>query len=292
MSAAATRKAQREQALALVRVGMTDVDAATAVGVSHTSVGRWRVAAGIDRSTDQEPETGGETETWYTPPGFALLATLAVLRRKSRVGRRPLRVLCPTAGAGVFARAVRALEPDAVITAVEPRAEEIDNLRTVCDEVVHGALAGPGAADLAISCKCTTVEMGDLPVADLIIDNPPFSWFGGRDGRWLGFFHNLARGGLLALVGPSQWGQAAGHREALEQWRPTWQLRATGRVQYSEGGGPLESSLWVWTQASPDEWRCSQLPAINGWHLRWRGAKPGAEPMPAALVAEIRQAFR
>lgn len=292
MSAAATRKAQREQALALVRVGMTDVDAATAVGVSHTSVGRWRVAAGIDRSTDQEPETGGETETWYTPPGFALLATLAVLRRKSRVGRRPLRVLCPTAGAGVFARAVRALEPDAVITAVEPRAEEIDNLRTVCDEVVHGALAGPGAADLAISCKCTTVEIGHLPVADLIIDNPPFSWFGGRDGRWLGFFHNLARGGLLALVGPSQWGQAAGHREALEQWRPTWQLRATGRVQYSEGGGPLESSLWVWTQASPDEWRCSQLPAINGWHLRWRGAKPGAEPMPAALVAEIRQAFR
>lgn len=292
---------QRDTAVALVRGGMPRAHAAKLVGVTHTTVGRWVEEEGVDL----QHEVGGPAEIWYTPPGLAALTTFAVLRKLSRVGKRPLRVLCPAAGAGVYARAVHAFEPAAHIVAVEPRREEVDNLSTFCAEVIHGAIKGAGADDLAESEGCQVVDpeamWSSSPAYDLVIDNPPFTWLTGTRtgrsvqgaGRHLALRPLLRRGGLLAFLAPSSYGQAINHQPAMREWSPAYQFRVTGRPQFSgdNDGGKAEISMWVWSTSSPPEWRGSQLPHHPSW-LRWAGPRPGTFPIPGSIVDAVREAMR
>jgi len=296
--------ADKALAVELVRGGMPQVDAAALVGVSHTSVQRW-----LDAAPAPEPapatEYGGPGEVWITTPGIAALTTAAVLSRKSRVGKRALRVLCPAAGAGVYARAVLAFEPTAYIVAVEPRRSEIAGLRSFCGEVVHGAIAGPGADELAAAEGCKVYDPRSLSgfAFDLIIDNPPFTWLtgvrSGRSvigaGRHLAFWPLLRRGGLLALLGPSSYGQATSHQPAMREWAPAYQLRVTGRPNFGADPtqtGMAEISMWVWSTTSPPEWRASQLPTHPDWLRQWAGPTPGTFPIPASIVDAVRDALR
>lgn len=298
--------ADKALAVELVRGGMPQVDAAALVGVSHTSVQRWLEAAPAPEPAPAT-EYGGPGEVWITTPGIAALTTAAVLSRKSRVGKRALRVLCPAAGAGVYARAVLAFEPSAYIVAVEPRRSEIAGLSSFCAEVVHGAVAGPGADALVQAEGGEVVDLGkwwaEREPFDLIIDNPPFTWLtgirSGRSvigaGRHLAFRPLLRRGGLLALLGPSSYGQASSHQPAMREWAPAYQLRVTGRPNFGADPtqtGMAEISMWVWGTTSPPEWRTSQLPTHQDWLRHWAGPTPGTFQIPASIVDAVRETLR
>ena len=283
-----TRPETKAVAVQLVRTGMPAKHAATVCGVTHTSVARWVGEA------EPPSEYGGVAEVYPTPPAIAVLTTAAVLGRLSRVGRRPLRVLCPAAGHGVYARAVLALEPSAVVTAIEPRRECIEGLAAFCHRVIPGAIAGEGAEDIAAGEGCKVVDLGGDEVDagyDLIIDNPPFTWLTGTRarrgiGRHLAFRPLLRRGGLLALLGPSNYGHAQSAAPTLQQWCPAYQFRITGRVAFTGETGPGDVSMWVWGPPVRG-WHAEQLPGRSHW-LRWAGPQPGTTPIPQSIIDEVR----
>ena len=121
----------------------------------------------------------------------------------------------------------------------------------------------------------------------------PHGPVGAGAGRHLALRPLLRRGGLLAFLAPSSYGQAINHQPAMREWSPAYQLRVTGRPQFSgdSDGGKAEISMWVWTTVSPPEWRCSQLPHHPSW-LRWAGPRPGTFPIPGSMVDAVRQAIR
>ena len=223
-------------------------------------------------------------EVDYTPTGLAVQIVDEVLRRLPPANpSRPLQVLCPAAGSGVFARAVRALRPDAVITCVEIRESEREGLLQAADHVL--------------------IEPFDPRLIggsyDLVIDNPPFSWFAASmllDIRGVGL---LGPRGVLAFVGLTQWGQTGSSRETLARWWPALQLRITGRPAFRGDGKTdfREISVWCWRtrsvwedQPEPGEWRTVQMPALPPGLLRWNGsAVPGTYPVDQALVERVRR---
>lgn len=300
------RPEQRQTALALVAEGAPITHAAALVGVTHTTVARW-VRKGGDVVAE---EFGTLAEYWPTPPGLALLTTLAalrLLRPAAQLGGDcpPLRVLCPCAGSGVYVRAVQALAPGADVVAIEPRRSAVESLVKFCPEVIHAAIRGHGAKEIAQSEGCEIVDFDDLQRLgpfDLVIDNPPFTWLtgsqaGGRKdgGRHLSFRPLLRRGGLLAFLGPSTYGHAESHQEAMRAWTPTAQLRITGRPRFAgDEGGTADISMWVWsaTRGSVDGrgvargWTCRQLATDPAW-LRWSSTVPGVEPLDPMLVAQV-----
>ena len=226
-------------------------------------------------------------EVDYTPTGLAVQIVDQVMRRLPPVStRRPLRVLCPAAGSGVFARAARAVIPGCSIFTVEPRVSEAAGLMVAADDGLVGEFDPATLAEY----------VGPF---DLVVDNPPFTWFTSAiwcDIRDAGL---LADRGVIALLGLSQWGQGRASRDVLARWWPALQLRVTGRPAFRGDGktDAREISAWCWRSRSvwedrgdQGEWRTVQMPPLPPGLLRWDStAIPGTFEIDAALVEEVRR---
>ena len=241
---------------------------------------------GASGRTDDDA-TLAELEVDYTPVGIAVQIVDQVMRRLPPAStRRPLRVLCPAAGSGVFARAARAVIPGCSVFWVEPRESEAAGLELAADEGIVGRFDPGKLAEY----------VGPF---DLVIDNPPFSWFASAmwcDIREAGL---LTDRGVIAFVGLSQWGQGRASRDVLARWWPSLQLRVTGRPAFRGDGktDAREISAWCWRSRSiwedgggAGEWRTVQMPPLPPGLLRWDAtAVPGTFEIDATLVEEVRR---
>ena len=212
------------------------------------------------------------------------------------------RILCPAAGAGVWAMVAREFWPDAHITAVEIREEERDHLNRWCDGVNIG-----DTRDLAKYME---------PGYDIIADNPPFSLFpvtgcdhvprakspdrcgkcGARKGQAealrayvVSMRPLLARGGRLVLYWLSDLGQRGKEARAiLAAHPPLYQMRTQPTRHRATGGADLRSySVWVWPHGeprtpeqikhdTPPRWATFDLHSLPPAERRW-SIVPGTE---------------
>lgn len=219
-------------------------------------------------------------EADYTAAPMALLLALILLRE---TGIRPRRILDPAAGSGSWGRAAAVAWPEAELVALEPREQEAPGLRRVYHRVVVGRF---GEADVG----------GPY---DLLLGNPPFtSWSAGwhASARRQGL---LTPGGLVALLGLSQWGQSRQAWPLLRAWPPELQVRTGGRMQ-ARGDGSTdarETSLWVFREGRAPEaqprWSTVQAPPLgrrlHSWSL---GRVPGVQPLLGADIAAVRALAR
>lgn len=259
------------------------------------------------------PEVLDELEVDYTPAGVVVQLLLALFDelQARQPGWAPAHVLDPSAGSGVFGRALRALLPDAHLTGLEPRVSEWDNLVRAYDRAAIGRAQDVGDGD----------ALDLLGMWDLIATNCP--WSGFSEGWPLLFRrrHRLTARGAVALYGPTQWGQAAEHQPILQAWSPALQIRVAGRVKHrGEGtkrlapipakrrvpGGPThewrengadsrEVCLWVWLMThnpAKPYWTTIQLPELPAELRTWHPESvPGTYPIEPALVAEIKERY-
>lgn len=221
-----------------------------------------------------------EHEADYTPTGVAVQMILALFEdyRFTLGTDRPLRVLVPAAGSGAFVRAVRAVRPNAHITALEARVSELPNLAAAADRVIIGRFPEDAPAGEQF---------------DLIVDNIPFSGF---ESRWplecvrRGLIE--LRAGVVAFYGLTQWGQSAAAIELLEVWTPDTQIRAGGRISHRGDGKTdgRECSLWVWhTPTNRLVWTTRQLRVLPAELRQWDpAAVPGTYEIEPALVERVR----
>ena len=227
-------------------------------------------------------------------PAAVAVQLLLALNELAEIGGDPGRCLCPSAGSGVWARAMRAVfGPTPVIVGVDARESERANLEAACDVAIIGDVTKPDT-------------LGDFDNFGLVADNPPFSAFASF---WPGLLLDsgrLAPEAIVAFYGLSSWGQSAESAAHLTRWSPSLQLRVGGRIAHR--GGPAadarEYSLWVWYTASDrpldvrrragtlsprPEWRTVQLPVLPAALRSWEpSAVPGTYAIDPALVAEIR----
>lgn len=189
--------------------------------------------------------------------------------------RRPMTILDPSAGAGVFGQQCRLIWPDAKIWGVEPRQEERNHLMRHYDFILIQ--------------KFQPLEVFGSP--DLIITNPPFPLFPGfiEAAHTLQPRTNEGRPKGLVLLGLSTWGQSAEGVELFERFTPYMQLRIGGRIGYRGPGlNPLtqkpwgvdqrDYSWWVWDTSGPptDHWMTFQLPVLSVADRTWK-VRPGTE---------------
>ena len=247
--------------------------------------------------TDDD-QTLAELEVDYTPVAVAVQLLLA-LDELADLNGSPGHCLCPAAGSGAFARAMRAVfGPLPVIVGVDIRESECTNLRAACDRVYIGDVM-------------SLTTLGDFDDFGLVADNPPFTAF---STFWPGALldgQRLAPDATVAFYGLSSWGQSAEAAAHLERWSPSLQLRVGGRIAHrgSAAADAREYSFWVWhttggkaldvrrrchtrsRQAHP-EWTTIQLPALPTEMRRWSpSAVPGTYPIEPALVDEIRRRY-
>ena len=233
------------------------------------------------------PEVLADLEVDYTPSAVAVQLLLA-LNELAEIGGDPGRCLCPSAGSGVWARAMRAVfGPEPVIVGVDARESERANLEAACDVAIIGDVTLPDT-------------LGDFDDFELVCDNPPFSAF---STFWPGLLLDsgrLAPGALVAFYGLSSWGLSAEAAQHLARWSPSLQIRVGGRIAHrgTTAADAREYSLWVWSLeslSSPPErpsWRTVQLPALPAAMRCWSpAAVPGTFPIDPALVAEIRARY-
>lgn len=175
-----------------------------------------------------------------------------------------VRVLCPSAGAGVYPMVAREAFGDrAHITAVEIRPEERVHLERWADEVHIGDI------------RDVAPRLGEY---DLIVDNPPFKELFEvlPTMLWSHLRCHDEMHGRLVLLGLSQWGQSArAHklREKLEHvLQVVSQFRVGGRPAFRTGGDTdsREYSHFVW--AASDE-----KSKAKSWH-RWEPLMWGYGP--------------
>ena len=233
------------------------------------------------------PETLADLEVDYTPSAVAV-QLLLVLNELAEIGGDPGRCLCPSAGSGVWARAMRAVfGPDPVIVGVDARESERANLAAACDYAIIGDVT-----------KHET--LGDWDDFGLVCDNPPFSAFSSYWPAMLIDSGRLAPWAIVAFYGLSSWGQSAEAAQHLARWSPSLQIRVGGRIAHrgTTAADAREYSLWVWSldSLSPPsgrpEWRTVQLPALPAAMRCWSpAAVPGTYPIDPALVAEIRARY-
>jgi hypothetical protein len=242
------------------------------------------------------PETLAELEVDYTPSAVAVQLLLA-LNELAKLGGCPGRCLCPSAGSGVWARAMRAVFDPSMIVGVDIRASEARNLASACDVAITGDIEDPR----------TLQGAGDF---DLVADNPYFTAL--NSGYWPTMLLErglLAPEAIIALYSPSQWGQSAEAAPRLARWSPSLQIRVGGRIAHrGDGKGDArEYSLWVWLMSggrpltvdrragavgSRPEWRTVQLPELPTAMRRWEpSCVPGTYPIDPALVTEIRARY-
>lgn len=235
-------------------------------------------------------------EVDYTPAAVAVQLLLA-LNELAEIGGDPGRCLCPSAGSGVWARAMRAAFGQApVIVGVDARESERANLEAACDVAIIGDVTKPDT-------------LGDFDNFGLVADNPPFSAF---SSFWPGRLLDsgcLASDAVVAFYGLSSWGQSADAAPHLARWSPSLQIRVGGRIAHR--GGPAadarEYSLWVWYSVSGrpvgvdrragtlsrwPEWRTVQTAVMPAPLRCWDPSSvPGTFPIDPALVAEIRARY-
>jgi hypothetical protein len=232
-----------------------------------------------------------ETEADYTPEAVVVQLLLALQERGFGAGGR---VLDPSAGSGVWGRAVRAVfGSDVHLVGVERRVSEAANLAAAYDDHAIGEALGPQAR-----------PHGPF---DLVVTNPPFSAF---EEYWPTSFRDrglLADGAVVAFYGLTQWGQAAEAAEHLRTWSPSSCLRVGGRVGHrgDRRADAREYCLWIWDTEDGVEgggyrrgakwrpgWHTEQLPVLPVDMRHWSPDQvPGTRPIDQSLVDLIRRRY-
>lgn len=259
-----------------------------------------------------------DLEVDITPTGVALQECLALAQiyrwawKPDNLESQPegsppplIRVLCPTAGSGPWARAIRvALEFIGCrvhVTAMDIRESERANLERAADVAIVGRFPDDAPRDLF----------------DVVIDNIPFSGFADRwhvKCRDLGI---VRQGGIVAFYGLTSWGQGEESVAALSEWTAETAIRVGGRVAHRPigelrwskipkrrrvPGGPThewresttdmrEVSVWVWRDPGTSlVWTTHQLPVLPPELRRWdKSAVPGTYPIEPDLVARVKE---
>lgn len=244
-------------------------------------------------------EVLADLEVDYTPVGVAVQMVLALLGNFPRLSVANA-ILDPSAGSGVWGRAVRAAydyfgaaHPPMTFGS-DTRASERANIRAAYDSA-HGL---PFAE---LVDRDTHLSPCLLPRFDAVITNPPFSAF--ESGWWLDLLRRgwLADRAVVAFLGLSQWGQSQAAEALLREWSPALQIRAGGRIAYRGDGkaDAHEHSLWVWSTkhgrcvgpARP-RWQVDQLPVLPTSLRRWSPeAVPGTYPIAPELVEQIAEGY-
>lgn len=210
---------------------------------------------------------GGDTA--YTPIPVARQHLDFGINRVLREREPPGVILCPTAGVGPWAQACRERWPEAEIIGIEINPREIAELGRHCDRAI---------------CGDATIEVPRLIREgyrfDLVIDNPPWSNFG----EWPSVLRPaLVSGGVLALYGPRQWGQAQSTYPVLCEWPPAFHALTGGRVSHNASGkgDQRETSVRWWYADTPPtpvdengehlepEWITRALKIIDGDDRKW-----------------------
>lgn len=200
---------------------------------------------------------------------------------------RPLRILDPSAGSGVFGMVARELYPDAYVVAVEPREEEWPHLHRHYDHTF------PCAFEEAFAALAAGEPF------DIIATNPPFSRMrpsddegqARLDGPWLDGLRLLLRDSssvlsLLLRTDPfwrtpddADWFY---ERHADGRWLrlPQRESKIPGRIAFYGGSGtaPETHSWFTWgkNRSSNSVWTAEMLPRLPAEALRWR-VPPGTE---------------
>lgn len=260
-----------------------------------------------------------ETETDYTAPEPVIALLRFWLRRAAAPLLDPneeVKILDPSAGAGIFGQVLQRLIPHARTTGVELRGEEDRHLRknytsvAICDFEVWAQEHIAERRRYEAYCRETRQEPHPRAFRfDAITTNPPFSRAFRRDidrktrailrRAWIETCHELlAPGGWLVFVGLTQWGQTLEASGLVKAYPPLLQYRFGGRLSFEEHGGTdtREYSGWIWQNSydrpleariaadSEPEWVVS-----NGKPLgvrKWQaGAIPGTYPLPAEMFA-------
>jgi hypothetical protein len=155
----------------------------------------------------------------------------------------------PSAGDGRFGEAVAAVSPRLrTSVAVEPRIEEVRNLRPI-----HSEVHSVGFLDY---------EPGEQRF-DLIASNPPFRRAFGEPPTWLGRLHRLLKPrGVLALYAKTSLGQTHKMAAVFRQFEPILAIRVVGRVSHREHGrtDQHDVSMWAWGPGRPRPF------GRRGWH--------------------------
>lgn len=244
-------------------------------------------------------EVLADLEVDYTPVGVAVQLLLALVGNFTRLSIADA-ILDPSAGSGVWGRAVRAVYR--YFEATHPpttygsdiRASERANVRAAYDSA-HGL---PFAE---LVDRDTHLSPCLLPRFDAVITNPPFSAF--ESGWWLELLRRglLADRGVVAFLGLSQWGQSQAAEALLREWSPALQIRCGGRIAYRGNGkaDAREYSLWVWSTThgrcvgpARPRWEVDQLPVLPTSLRRWNPeAVPGTYPIAPALVEQIAEDY-
>ncbi len=224
-----------------------------------------------------DPATLTKDEVDYTAEGPAILGVMGLRLEMPERMSRIRRVLCPSLGSGVWARAIAACYPQNTpyIVGVERRESEAANALAACDS----------ACIMDFEDFIKLEEPFRAAPFDLVIDNIPFSGFPRRDKKrridtW-GWHIELLRAGLLtddaivAFYGLTQMGQGEAAQASMRQWSPMLALRYGGRNEhrgegterlakiprkYQVPGGPTEEmrknggdsreyTMWVWSVA-------------------------------------------
>ena len=250
-----------------------------------------------------DPETLTKDEVDYTAEGPAVLGVMGLRLEMPERMSRVSRVLHPSLGSGVWARAIAACYPQGMpyIMGVERRESERANAIAAC----------PGGAFIMDFEDFIKLDGSFRPAPfDLVIDNIPFSGFPRRDKKrridtW-GWHIEILRAGLLtddaivAFYGLTQMGQGEAAQASMREWSPMLALRYGGRNEhrgegterlakiprkYQVPGGPTEEmrknggdsreyTMWVWSVADLRR-RREQALALEGekaWALSLDGA--------------------
>ncbi len=218
-----------------------------------------------------DPQRLRDHDADFTPIAV-VLQWLIYLR--DQVGLEPKRILDPSAGAGAFGRCARVVWPDAKLTAVEIRWEEIDTCRKHYD--------GTFIQDF-LEWTNTYEEPFDL-----IITNPPFKF-------WEAFLRRslelAAPDGYISFLGLNGIGQRSEDgTKMFEEIAPIRQSRIQGSLGFRDmdglnvkgkpNGTDLRDYSW-WTfqpeDTGPGAWLGENLPRLDTPLRQWRKRRPGTE---------------
>jgi hypothetical protein len=210
------------------------------------------------------------------------VAEQPLLYLRDKLGFTPRAVIDPSAGAGVYCKAVRTVWPRADVYAIEPREEEHVHLQRWA-HIASASTLQEWMADVADHYR---------GAFDLMSTNPPFTMMAdfAAAGRELGCEKTL-------LLGTNDWFQRG--EEKLETARTLGLLEALSRQLLIPGaidfrGGAINPrngkpfgadaksySNWLWDlhACTPEgeRWVVEVLPRLCGQQRKWRGQRPGAE---------------
>lgn len=259
-----------------------------------------------------------EAEADFTAPEPVVALLRFWLRRAAPdlLSRDDVKILDPSAGAGIFGQVLQHLLPRAHLTGIELRGEEERHITKNYTEALIADFEEWAAQRIAerkaYEKQCEDAGVAADPRAfrfDAILTNPPFSRAFRRDidkptkeilrRAWIEVCHDLlVPGGTLVFIGLTQWGQTQENSELVKAYPPWLQYRFGGRLSFEDHGqtDSREYSGWIWRnlygkllelrvedQADP-EWTTAngrQL-AVRKWQA---GSIPGTYPLPLELFA-------